>query len=55
MKDEIIDKLWESSNHGTERKDIVAAQYLSLVMDILKRGKANERDNEDKLKKPCFE
>lgn len=24
-KDEIIDKLWETSGHGTERADIVAA------------------------------
>lgn len=29
-KDETIDKLWETSNHGTERNDIKAAYNAGL-------------------------
>lgn len=29
-KDEIIDKLWENSNHGTRREDVVVAYEAGL-------------------------
>lgn len=32
-KDEQIDKLWESSNHGTMREDIVAAYEAGVAAE----------------------
>jgi hypothetical protein len=42
-KDEKIDKLWESSNHGTERKDVVAAYNAGLEASAVIADNAAER------------
>lgn len=38
-KDQVIDKLWERSNHGTQREDIVAAYEAGAASVAADRDK----------------
>jgi hypothetical protein len=58
MNDDLIDKLWENSNHGTRREDVVAA-YLAGVNEGAKerdalRGLLTEARERGILRAPSY-